>query len=211
MFDFIADLDEYFCEKYANYDKLCVLPGYRMPVMHATEVRADGRTYSYTLPSDTMRLAKQENKAELLKALKEQMFDKTFSFSFRPLKFFTALKNKCSKYGFPKIFALTMNKYNLTTIAACEGLNVAPEIWQKICKGKFLPTKNLLFSLALTAHLSLDDMKNLLTVCGYELDFAVEKDVVMSYLIGKKVFNAEMVKAALAEYKVSNLFIKTDE
>ena len=33
MFDFITDLDEYFCEKYANYDKLCVLNGYKMPVM----------------------------------------------------------------------------------------------------------------------------------------------------------------------------------
>ena len=57
MYDFIADLDEYFCEKYANYDKLCVLDGYRMPKMQTSEVRADGRTYAYTLPANTMRLA----------------------------------------------------------------------------------------------------------------------------------------------------------
>ena len=79
---------------------------------------------------------------------------------------------------------------------------------EKICKGKFLPTKNVLYSLALTAHMSIDDLKNLLAICGYELDFTVEKDVVMSYLISEKVFNVEMVKAALAEYKVDNLFIK---
>ena len=71
MFDFIADLDEYFCEKYANYDKLCVLKGYRMPKMQDTKVGADGRTYAYTLPANTMRLALQENKAELLKTLKK--------------------------------------------------------------------------------------------------------------------------------------------
>ena len=208
MFDFIKDLDEYFCEKYANYDKLCVLNGYKMPVMHASEVRADGRTYAYTLPSSTMRLSKQEKKAELLKALKEQMFDKTFSFSFRPLRLFAGWKNKYSKYGFVKIGRLTMAKYNTTLEKAGEELDVAPEIWKKICKGKFLPTKNVLYSLALTAHMSIDDLKNLLAVCGYELDFTVEKDVVMSYLISEKVFNVEMVKAALAEYKVDNLFIK---
>ena len=27
-FDFIEDLDEYFCEKYANYDHICILKGY---------------------------------------------------------------------------------------------------------------------------------------------------------------------------------------
>ena len=102
MYDFIADLDEYFCEKYANYDKLCVLDGYRMPKMQTSEVRADGRTYAYTLPANTMRLALQENKAELLIELKKQMFDKTVSFSFRPLHFFARCKNKLSKFGFPK-------------------------------------------------------------------------------------------------------------
>ena len=88
MYDFIADLDAFFCEKYADYDRICILPGYRMPVMQATETRADGRTYGYTLPSETMRLALQEQKDELLKTLKSQMVDKTFSFSFQPVGFF---------------------------------------------------------------------------------------------------------------------------
>ena len=70
MFDFIADLDGYFCEKYANYDKICVLPDYKMPKMQTSEVREDGRTYAYTLPANTMRLALQEKKAELLQTLK---------------------------------------------------------------------------------------------------------------------------------------------
>ena len=63
LFCFVRlDFDGYFCEKYANYDKLCVLPGYKMPLMQASEVDAFGRTRAYTLPADTMRLALQEKK-----------------------------------------------------------------------------------------------------------------------------------------------------
>ena len=61
-FEFIADLDEYFCEKYANYDKLCILPGYKMPLMQASKIDEFGRTRTYTLPAETMRLALQERK-----------------------------------------------------------------------------------------------------------------------------------------------------
>ena len=211
MYDFIADLDDYFCEKYANYDKLCVLPGYRMPKMQTSEVRADGRTYAYTLPADTMRLAKQEKKDELLKLLKEQMYDKTFSFSFRPLPMFARIKNKLSKYGFVKISRLTFAKYNTTLEKALENIQVDEEICKGICKGNFLPTKNTILSLALSAHLSIDDTKNLLVVCDYELDFSIVKDVVLAYLIEQKVFNEGMIKRALDEYKIANLFLKWEE
>ena len=44
MFDFINDLDNFFCEKYANYDKICILNGYKRPVMQATRVNEDGST-----------------------------------------------------------------------------------------------------------------------------------------------------------------------
>ena len=208
MYDFIADLDDYFCEKYANYDKLCVLPGYRMPKMQTSEVRADGRTYAYTLPADTMRLATQEKKDELLKLLKEQMYDKTFSFSFRPLGMFARIKNKLSKYGFVKIAQMTFAKYNTTLEKALENVNVDGEICKNIAKGNFLPTKNTIFSLALSSHLTIDDTRNLLLVCDYELDPAIVKDVVLTYLIEQKVFNESMIARALDEYKVSNLFLK---
>ena len=75
-FPFLSDLDNFFCEEYANYDKLCVLDGYKMPVMQRTITKEDGRTYSYTLPASTMRLADQENKTKLLAMLKEKMQDR---------------------------------------------------------------------------------------------------------------------------------------
>ena len=208
MFDFIADLDEYFCEKYANYDKLCILPGYVMPVMQRSEVRADGRTYAYTLPADTMRLATQEKKAELLAELRKRMTDVTFSFSFRPVGVFRRLKNRFSKLAFYKNLKAMLDKYGIVEEEALKNLNVSDEVWKGICKGKFEPTKNLLYSLALTAQFSYDDTCALMLLCGYGFDFANVKDVVITYLLQQKVYNRLMIEEALNEYKVTNLFIK---
>ena len=208
MFDFIADLDEYFCEKYANYDRLCILPGYKMPVMQASEVDEFGRTRAYTLPANTMRLALQEKKKELLARLKEKMVDVTFSFSFQPMGFFASLKSKYSKYGFTKNFKKMLEKYGLSDEEAYSGLDISKEIWKKNCKGKFLPSKNLILSLALTAQLSFDDTELLLAYREEEFNYTIVKDVVISYLLSNKVYNPEMIQRALAEYKVTNLFIK---
>ena len=211
MFDFINDLDEFFCEKYANYDKLCVLKGYRMPKMHDSKILEDGRTYTYTLPSETMRLALQENKAELLALLKKNIDDKTFSFSFRPLPFFSKLKNVCNKKGFLKNFKKLLEKYNYTFETAAEEIEIEGNIWKKIQKGSYLPSKNLILSLALTLHLSVEETQVLLWLCGYEFDFTIVKDVVIYYLIEQKIFNATMQERAFEEYKIRNLFLKKEK
>ena len=207
-YDFIADLDGYFCEKYANYDKLCVLPGYKMPLMQASEVDAFGRTRAYTLPADTMRLALQEKKEELLSQLKAKMADVTFSFSFQPMNIFDRFSSNYSKYGFTKNFKKMLAKYGIDEKEALTHLDITEEIWNNICKGKFLPTKNLIFSFALTSQLSFEDTEELLAYCYDEFDYAIVKDVVVSYLLHNKVYNPTMIHEALAEYKVTNLFIK---
>ena len=208
MFDFIADLDEFFCEKYANYDKLCILPGYRMPKMQTSKIDEFGRTYAYTLPANTMRLATQEKKAELLQELKTRMADKTFSFSFRPIGVFGRIRNAFSKYAPHKFLKAILDKNAVTAESAGEELAVEKEIWDGIVKGKYAPTKNLLLSLALTSHIGLEDINALFVVNDYEWDFAVEKDVVVYYLLEQKVFNKDMIERALKEYKVANLFLK---
>ncbi len=208
QFSFLEDLDAYFCEKYANYDKICMLEGYVMPKMQDTRLDEFGRTYAYTLPAETMRLALQENKAQILQRLKEKLTDKTFSFSCKPLGFFEQIRNVFEKITFKKIFPNTLAHYNLTPEQAFEGLEVSKEIVRLILTGKAVPTKNLIFSMALVNHFSLKDTKRLLDVCYLELDFTYEKDVVVSYLLSNSVFNADMVASALAEYHISNLFIK---
>jgi hypothetical protein len=210
MYNFLNDLDAFFCEKYANYDKLCILPGYKMPKMQDSKVDEYGRVYAYTLPADTMRLALQENMDELLKALKEKMVDKTFSFSFAPLSFFARIKNKTSKKAFLYQFKKVLAAHALSFDEAGAELEVDSGIWKNICKGNFLPTKNLIFSLALTAHLSLEETEWLLASVGYEWDYAVEKDVVITYLLHAKVYNAHMIQEALAEYKIGNMYFKEE-
>ena len=208
MFDFITDLDEYFAKEYAGYDKLTVLPGYKMPMMQATKVDENGRTQTYTLPMDTMALDKQENKDELLVMLKEKMVDKTFSFSFSVLPFFSRVKHFFSKYGFAKNLKKFMAKYKVTDEDVLSQINVMPEIWKGIKKGNFLPTKNLILTLALVFQISYDDTKALLSLCDYFMDYTVVKDVVVSYLLTRKVFNPAMITAAFEEYKVVNMFFK---
>ena len=91
---------------------------------------------------------------------------------------------------------------------AAEALSIENEIWRGIRKGAFLPSKNLIFSIALAAHMSFDDTQALLALAGFEWDFAVVKDVILCYLLQQKVYNASMIERALTEYKVSNLFLK---
>ena len=207
-FEFIADLDEYFCEQYANYDKLCVLPGYRMPKMQDTREDEFGRKYSYTLPANTMNLANQANKAELLTELKNRMHDKNFSFSFRPLGFFARLADNGSKESFRKIFKEIARQNAIDVNVFGEYLNVEPIVWKNILKGKFYPSKSLLFAIGVAGHLNFRDTKTLLAVCGYEFEFDEVQDTVMSYLLSRGVYNAAMVNAALEEYKLQPLLIK---
>ena len=110
-FDFIEDLDEYFCEKYANYDHICILKGYEMPKMQTTERREDGTDYSYTLPASTMRLALQRNRKDLLAQLKEKMTDASFSFTFCPLSLFTRIKNLFKKVTLKKVLPEVLGRY----------------------------------------------------------------------------------------------------
>ena len=210
QFAFLEDLDAYFCEKYANYDKLCVLEGYEMPVMQASKVDEFGRTYAYTLPADRMRLALQANKQELLLKLKEKMTDKSFSFSFCPISFWSKVGNLFAKVTFKKEFLALLAKYNLTQEQMKDGLTVNDDVWKMILGGSAEPTKNLVFSFALVHHISYQDTKHLLAMCGRSFDFTQEKDVVISYLLQNSVFNADMVACALKEYKIINMFIKAE-
>lgn len=207
-FEFIEDLDAFFCEKYANYDKICILPGYRMPKMQETSVDAFGRKYSYTLPAETMRLAKQEKCAELLVELKSRMTDKRFSFSFRPLGFFQRISEFFAKDSFQKTLKTVCGCHNTNPTAVAEGLEIDPAIWKRILKGEFYPSKPLVLALGLSAHFTYQETKALLNCSGYTFDFEDVADTVITYLLLKGIYNQQMVQAAFAEYKILPLPIK---
>ena len=211
QFDFIKDLDDYFCEAYANYDKLCTLPGYVMPKMHQMKVDAFGDMVAYTLPTNTMRLALQENKETLLKTFKEKIVDIDFSFSFTPLPWYRRIKNIFAKKACHKTLAAVLKKGSLTAEEAGKHLTISQKNWKKIVKGAYQPTKNLVFSLALACNMDYADAKELLTAIGEGFEYTKARDTVVAYLLFKKITNAEMQKAAIDEYRIENLFIKWEE
>ena len=205
-FGFLSDLDEYFCENYANYDKLCILDGYKVPKMQATERREDGRLYAYTLPANTMRLAKQDKCAELLTLLKTKIADKSFSFSFEPARLTERLR-KNAKDSFKTALEEVFRKNSVDPKELIQELSIDEEIWTKICNGDYLPSKNAIFSICLVARASYEDTAYLLAMRYMEFDYTSEREVVISYLFKQKVFNREMIKSAFQEYKVGNLFV----
>lgn len=204
--EFILALDEYFCEKYENYDKLCGIEGYKMPKMQVTELR-DGRKFSYTLPANTMRLSLQESKEEILAKLKERLVDLSFLFSFIPLKGFSKIRNKLDSLGFKKVLKNILAKKGITKLGLLKELTISEKVWKKVCKGDFLPTKNLILSVALAGNFTYEETVALLNSCECEWDFTTAKDVVISYLVSQKIFNTDMVWACLDEYNVSNLYL----
>ena len=211
QFEFIKDLDEYFCEAYAGYDKLCLLPGYVMPKMHELKEDAFGDMVSTTLPMNTMRLSLQKNKTDVLRVFKERIVDVEFSFSFSPVPWYKRLKNLFSKKAYHKQLVEILKKNSVSVEGAADGLTIDAKTWGKIVKGAYLPTKNLVFSLALTANLEYADVKQLLQGIGAGFDYASVRDTVVAYLLFKRITNDGMKKAALDEYRVKNLFVKWEE
>jgi hypothetical protein len=131
----------------------------------------------------------------------------TKGFRFNTVGFFKKWKKASLYKSAHQTFIALLKLYKLDK-AHLDEVEIDDEVWLQIRKGKFLPSKNLIFTLALTAHFTVEDTQTLLNVYGYDFEYAYEKDVVIAYLLTKKIFNADMVQAALAEYKIKYLFLK---
>ena len=81
-----------------------------------------------------------EKKAELLAELKDKMYDKNFSFSFRPLGFLEKISEKFAKETFSKTLQEVAARYNVEAKDLGENLDIDPIIWKKILKGEFYPS-----------------------------------------------------------------------
>ena len=202
--NYLTALDAHFCARYSDYVRLSALEGYKMPEM--IYVAPNGNIMRRE--SSVMRLDRQSNPAELLKKFKESLADTdfTFSFSFIPVRDRT--HDRFSKYTFAKVLPVVLRRYNETAESAGEKLDIEPHLWEKIVKGKLYPEKNTVLALALTCHLRPQDASNLLGVCGFSLDEANVRDVVVQYLLERGIFNEEMRDRCLAEYKIRCLPIK---
>lgn len=204
MENYLRELDEYFCSQYSDYTKLSAISGYEMPNM--VVVDADGNLSRKD--SSLMRLSAQRKKDELLAVLKEGLMDTDFTFSFTFRTSRDRMSDMRRKYTFAKILPAALKHAGETVESAGEKLDIEPRFWSLIAKGKVYPEKNTVFALGLACRLQEQDFKNLLAVCGFKLDEANVRDVVVGYLMHHKIFNETMRDRCLAEYKITSLPLK---
>jgi hypothetical protein len=112
------------------------------------------------------------------------------------------------KYAFKKWFPRILQKYNYTIEQVEEKVPLRKKIWKRIQRGRYYPTKTLLFNVALSLGLSLQDTELLLRLCGQKIDESSVKDVVVSYLLQNKITNPDMIERAFLEYKITSMKLR---
>lgn len=199
MNDFINDLDDYFCKNYLNQTRLAAIAGFVQPVLGEEADPFDAEPY---------KLCHQKRAKELLATFKEGLIDRDFSFSFAEVPFLTYLKDKRRASAFCNMLPSAFRKYSLDTDNFFRDLSVSEEVWKKIVKGRYYPSKNLILAIALVGGISEKDTRVLLSSCEYEMDFESVRDTVVSYLLTYGVYNESLVREALDEYKITCLPLK---
>ena len=206
--NYIRALDEHFCARYSDYVKIAAIEGYSMPEM--LYITKDGNIARRD--SSRMRLCYQKEPAELLARFKEGLADTDFTFSFR----FRTVKERFRDFfkrkhkTFARVLPRVLARCGETVESAGAKLAIEPEFWQKIVKGSLYPEKCTVLALALTCRTSMEDAAELRAASEFGFDDTIVRDVVVDYLLVQKIFNPEMQRACLAEYKIENLPIKRD-
>lgn len=200
----IEALDEFFCAQYADYVRISAIEGYRMP--DVVFISGDGNIARRD--SSCMRLAYQEGKEELLRVFKGELADTGFTFSYRLIPVREKLREPFKKYTFAKLLPEALRRAGETVESAGEKLAIEPKFWKLIVKGKVWPEKNTVLALALVCRLHIQDVNNLISVCGFSFQEDDVRDIVVQFLIGQKIYNPAMRDRCLAEYKIENLPIK---
>lgn len=201
---FLSALDEYFCANYSDYVRLNALEGYKKPDL--IFITKDGNVANRD-PS-CMRLCHQKNAEELLAAFKAGYADTEYTFNFSFIPFSERIRDVSRKNTFAKLLRPILAKYNETVQSAGKKLDIEPRFWEKIAKGKLYPEKCTVEALALVCGMYSRDAQSLLNVCGFELQKDSVRDVVFTYLLEQRIFNAEMRDACLSEYHITNLPIR---
>lgn len=201
---FLASLDEYFCANYSDYVRLSALEGYEQP--EVLYIAKDGNVARRD--SSCMRLNKQKDPQALLAQFKAAYVDVEYTFNFSFIPIAERIRDISRKHTFAKTLRAILPKYKETAESVGEKLDIEPRIWKKIAKGKLYPEKCTVLATALVCGLRASDLQSLINVCGFSLDKASVRDVVVSYLVEQKIFNAEMRDRCLSEYKITNLPIR---
>lgn len=204
MTDYLEALDEFFCAQYSDYVRISAIEGYEMP--DVVYIADDGNVARRD--SSCMRLAFQKNRAGILATFKASLADTDFTFSYRLLTVREKLARPFQKQTFAKLLPEALRHVGETVESAGQKLAIEPKFWNMIVKGKVFPEKNTVLALALACRLQIQDVNNLLAVCGFGFEEESVRDVVVQYLIGQQLYNESMRDRCLSEYKIENLPIK---
>lgn len=206
-YSFIRELDEYFATRYSDYAKIVAIEGYKMPQI--VTVDRDGNIYRRD--SEYMRISRQPDWELLVSRFKANLADTDFTFDFSFPSLGDRLADKFRKHTFVKYLPTVLEKYDMTAERVGEFLTTEPIIWSGIVKGKFYPEKNVIMAIALACGMSMLDVNNLFATCGFVFQSDNVRDIVFEYLITQKVFNRDMIRACLAEYKIDTIPLKLTE
>ena len=204
--DFIKDLNEYFCKKYANYGLISSLPSYEsltISMVLQNRNRIEEGEYS---ANEMRKLLYQPNVEQVLKELKERYVDNNFTFSVRIAPFRMRVKAFFRSKKLPgALIAEKIRKSGEDPAAMAQMLGVSEEIWKNVLRGYYIPEKVLLFKLALLLGMSQEDHLALMEACDAYYNFEDARDVVVRYLIDYRVFNRDMIDRAFDEFHIRRI------
>lgn len=204
--DFIHDLNEYFCKKYANYELISTMPSYEsVTISMVLKNRNRIEEGEYTA-NEMRKISYQPHPEQILAELKERYVNNNFTFSVRvaPLRMrFKALFRSKDLPG-PMVARLIRN-YGEDPETFGEKAGVSAGIWKDMLRGRYIPEKVLLFKIFLLLGVSLEDSLALMKLCGAYYNFEDARDVVVRYLIDYRVFNRDMIDRAFDEFRIRRI------
>ncbi len=201
--DLLRDLDDFFAKTYTDFDRISAMPSYES-VTISQILKNRNRIEEGQIATNEMRkIAWQPNRDAVLAELKERHVDSAFSFSFRPAPLGARLRAFFgSKAHAGALLAAFVRKYGGREEEAAEHLGLSPAVWKGLCRGRFLPEKQLLFRAMLSYGFSREDGAVLMRAAGAYYDMNTVQDVVVCYLVSYRVLNRDMIARAFAEYRL---------
>ncbi len=204
--NFIADLNEFFCKHYTNYDFICSMPSYESVTISMILKNRNRIEEGEYAANEMRKLSYQPHPDVVLAEIKERYVDNSFTFSVRvaPLKqrVKALLRFKLLTGGLlTKIIA----KYGEDPASLWQKLGVSEEVWKNVLKSYYIPEKVLLFKVFLLLGMRKEDCSVLLKACGEYYNFEDARDVVVRYLMEYRIFNPEMIGAAFDEFRLRRI------
>ena len=203
--NFISDLNDYFCKRYINFDRISSMPSYESVTISMVLKNRNRIEEGAYASNEVRKLAYQPNAAQVLSELKERYVDDNFSFSVRVAPWKTRVAAFFGKSFTGHAVSAVVKKYGEDPSAMAERLGIGEKVWKNVLKGYYIPEKVLLFKLFLLLGMRQEDCNTLMKVCETYFNFEDARDVVVKYLLDYRVFNREMIDAAFDEFHLRRI------